>query len=178
LRIILAGLFGLCAGATASVFIKWGIARCSKLLNNSPYSKIIGGTFGGALGGILASIAGGLLFALLDGKPVEPVSVVLAVAFSTIFIILGILLPDVKEEWYERLLIAIILACVTLVTVVIPVWFLGEKLQVEQYFKPNNPVNMGVIILGLISGLMAGVQTGLALFIYYRFKNKSKSTNP
>ena len=177
LRIILAGLYGLCAGATLSVFINSGIVRCSKLLNNSLYSKIIGGAFGGALGGIVASIAGGLLFALLNGDPVEPIQVVVAVAFSTIFIILGILLPDVKEEWYERLLIAIILVCVTLVTVVLPVWLVGGKLQLEQHFKSPNPVNTGEIILGLICGLTAGVQTGLALFIYYRFKTKSQSTN-
>lgn len=177
LRIILVGLYGLFAGAMLSFFINSGIAKSSKLLNNSPYSKIIGGTFGGALGGILAAIAGGFGFGLLGGGQIDPLYVMVAVGLSTIFIILGILLPDLHDEWYKRILVIIILVCVTLVSLFITAWLI-EKPLAPYLGNISDPFSPGVLILGLISGVMSGVQAGSALFVYYRFNEKSESTKP
>jgi hypothetical protein len=95
-RIIYGGLYGLFSGATLSYFINSGITWRSQLLR-SPYSKIVGGAVGGALGGILAGIAGGFLFAWLrGGGEINTTHLTLAVASTSIFLTLGILLPELQ----------------------------------------------------------------------------------
>jgi hypothetical protein len=171
LTIVVTGFYGLVAGAVMSFLINLGMSRSSKLMNNSPSSKVVGGTVGGALGGILASMIGGLAYADLNDKPISSIQVIVAVGCSTFFITLGVLMPEMKGEWYKRILIIIILVCVAFVTLVIT-----TTLARSLFGKDNGSFLMLVLELGLISGLMSGVQAGSALFVYYRF-DKSESVS-
>lgn len=172
-RIFVGGLYGLFSGATLSYFINTGITWRSRLLNKSPYSQLVGGAVGGALGGILAGIVGGFSFAYREGGTLDPKHLTLAVASSSVFITLGILLPELKGAWHKTVLPIIIIVCVTLVTVSVTVWVLNKQLPgLIGYLANDSPFSKGVLILGLICGSMSGFQVGSALFVYDRFKDK------
>jgi hypothetical protein len=166
-RIFICGAYGLFSGAVLSYFINSGITWRSRLLRKSQYSKIIDATAGGALGGIIAGIAGGFLFALKGGGTVDPNQLTLAVATSSIFVILAILFPELKGAWHKPFLPIIIIVCVTLVTISITVWVLKQRFP----GYGDRPFSKGVLILGLICGMMSGFQVGSTLFIYDRFKD-------
>jgi hypothetical protein len=173
LRILIGGLYGLFAGVILSYFINSGITWCSRLLSKTKYSKIIDGTAGGALGGILAGIAGGLLFDQLHlgGGKLSYTYLMLAVAVSSMFVALGILLPELKGAWHKIFLIIIIVMCVTLVAAAITGWGLSQFLDLEKSLN-EPPYVKGVLILGSICGMMSGFQVGSTLFLYDRFKSK------
>lgn len=172
LRILIGGLYGLLAGAILSYFINSGIAWRSRLLSKTKYSRIIDGTVGGALGGILAGIAGGLLFDLLQlgGGRLSHTYLMLAVAVSSMFVAIGILLPDLKGAWRKTFLIIIIVMCVTLVAASITMWSLKQLTGLGE--GPMTAFSMNVLVLGSICGMMSGFQVGSTLFLYDRFKNK------
>jgi hypothetical protein len=173
LRILIGGLYGLFAGAILSYFINSGITWRSRLLCKTKYSKIIDGTAGGALGGILAGIAGGLLFnqLRLGGGKLSPTYLMSAVAISSMFVAIGILLPELKGARHKTFLIIIIVMCVTLVAALITGWGLSQFLDLEKSFN-EPPYSKGVLILGSICGMMSGFQVGSTLFLYDRFKTK------
>jgi Na+(H+)/acetate symporter ActP len=132
---------------------------------------VIGGTLGGAVGGILTSLLIGIAASQFSGGPPEPLPIALAVAISTIFIVLGMLWPEMKSDWWERIMTAIILAFATLV-VVIPVSYLlqGPLKNLKEMFKESTTFVPGVLILGAICGLVAGLQAGISLFFYDRIR--------
>lgn len=169
-RIFIGGLYGLFSGAILSYFINSGITWRSRLLNKSPYSKIIGGTVGGAVGGILAGVAGGFLFDPLEGEKLDPKYLILAVAGTSMFVALGILLPELKGVWHKTALLIIILMCVTLVAASITISVFDRFIGFAGSY--GFPFSKGVLILGSICGIMSGCQVGSILFVYDRFKNK------
>ena len=168
-RIGLTGAYGLVAGAVMSCLINVGLSRSSKVMNGSRFSKVVGGTVGGALGGILASMMGGLAYAQFEGKPISLTQVIVAVGCSTFFITLGVLMPEMNEEWHKRLVIIIILVCVAFV-LVITTTFAGKLLGPEDFSNWFYFLKVGLII-----GLMSGLQAGSALFVYYCFEDESES---
>lgn len=174
LRILIGGFYGLFAGAILSYFINAGITWRSRLLCKTKYSKIIDGTGGGALGGILAGIAGGLLSDALelDGGKLNHEYLMLAVAISSMFVALGILLPELKEAWHKTFLIIIIVMCVTLVAAALTMW--GLKLLISWGWGEGamTAFSMNVLVLGSICGMMSGFQVGSTLFFYDRLKDK------
>lgn len=176
-RIFYGGLYGLFSGALLSYSINSGITWGVQLLNKSRYSKIIGATAGGTLGGILAGIVGGFLFAALavGGGIMNIEHLALAVASTSIFITLGILLQELKGVRQKTVLALIISVCMTLVAAAIAVWTLrqlglAEVLEKESF--PGFPFSKGVLILGSICGVMSGFQVGSTLFVYDHFKIK------
>lgn len=165
-RFILASVYGLLAGALVSWSINAGIEKVSRLMGNAPVAKIVGGVLGGALSGIIAGLMGGFGFAWLSGNVVNPGWVLAAVAFSSFFITAGILIPDLKQDWRERLTVLIIVAAVTCGIAFVFAWLVFEKLNVLGSLITKSPFSIGVISLGLLCGAMAGAQVGLALFVY------------
>jgi TIR domain len=181
LRILIGAFYGLFAGVILSYFINSGITWRSRLVSKTKYSKIIDGTAGGALGGILAGIAGGLLFNKLQlgGGKLSSVYLMLAVAFSSMFLALGILFPEIKEAWRKRklkgtwhkiFLIIIIVMCVTFVAALITTG--GLTLLRDVAVDDVLAFYINVLILGSICGMMSGFQVGSTLFFYDRLKDK------
>jgi len=162
-RAILIGFYGLVAGAMLSFFINAGIARGATVSDKSPYIKLVGGTLGGGLGGILAAIIGGIGFAWLsEGDPIEPLPIIFAVAISSACIAAGILLPH--QSWQRRLLTIIVISAVTTVAVFFARWLLIEELGLPgTFFTSSSATSIGVMVLGLVGGIMSGVQVGAAL---------------
>jgi hypothetical protein len=160
-RIIYSGLFGFYVGAVVSCCINIGLAGAAKLLQRSAVSKIIGATLGGAVGGLVATIPGGIFFLKFDSAAVDSNLAMLAVVGSVIFITLGILLPDIKLGWDKTGLSLIILACVIIFTASVMSLLLED---------PGDWP--GVLKIGLVCGITAGLEVGLALFAYDYFNQK------
>jgi hypothetical protein len=167
MRIFLSGPFGMLAGFCISFGINKGVSRFSKRLNYAPYSKIIGATLGGAAGGLIACLMAGIASALVSGGPAEPLHIVLAVAFATIFIVLGMLWPDLRSNWLEMSLTITTLVCVTFSVAVLATLLLVFPLNnLGDMLKENRTYPWAVLIIGAICGIMSGFQAGLALFVY------------
>jgi len=170
-RIFFTGPFGMLAGVCISLGINKGVARFSKRLNYVPYAKIIGATLGGASGGILACLVAGIASALVSGGPAEPLHIVLAVAFATIFIVLGMLWPDLKSNWWERSATIINLVYVTFSVAVFANLLLAAPLSnLKGMLGEKWTFPLAVLILGAICGIMSGFQAGMALFVYERMR--------
>lgn len=172
-RILVGGLYGLFAGAILSYFINAGITWRARLLTKSTkYAKIIDGTAGGALGGMIAGLAGGLLFELLQlgGGKLNHKYLMLAVAVSSVFVALGILLPELKGAWHKTFLIIIIVMCVTVVAATGTM--LALKLFIDFDGGDMSYFPKGGLLLGLICGMMSGFQVGSTLSVYDRLKSK------
>jgi hypothetical protein len=168
-RIISGCLFGVLAGAIISWCINKGVALFSKLLTYAPYSKIIGGIVGGTAGGLVACVIAGISFARLSGRGAEPGHIILAVAISTICIVLGMIWPDMKSGWWEKFITTVILVSVTFTAVSAAEEFLYNQVQgLKTKLEQGTPWSSGVLILGAICGIMAGLQAGMALFLYDR----------
>jgi MFS family permease len=165
-RAILVSIYGLLAGALISWSINAGIEKVSGFMGNAPVAKIVGGVIGGALSGIVAGLMGGFGFAWLSGNVVNPGWILAAVAFSSLFITAGILIPDLKQDWRERLTVLIIVVAVTCGITFVFAWLVFEKFNVLGSLVTKSPFSIGVITLGLLCGAMAGAQVGLALFVY------------
>ena len=168
-RIISGGLFGVLAGAIISWCINKGVMLFSKWLTYAPYSKIIGAMLGGIAGGLAACVIAGISFATLSGKGAEPDHIILAVAVATICIVLGMIWPDMKAGWWERFITTVILVSVTFTAVRAAEYFLDNQVKgLKKMLEAGTPLSRGVLIMGAICGIMAGLQAGMALFFYDR----------
>ncbi|HKO60504.1 MAG TPA: toll/interleukin-1 receptor domain-containing protein [Pyrinomonadaceae bacterium] len=165
-RFPLVSFYGLLAGALVSWSINAGVERVSRLMGNARIAKLIGGVVGGSVGGFVAGLIGGFGFAWLPGNVVNPGWVVAAVAISSIFITCGILLPDLRHDWRGRLPVLIPIAAIAVGFAFLVGWLLFEKINVLDSLSTRSPTSLGVIILGLLCGAMAGAQVGMALLFY------------
>ena len=172
-RSLLVSFYGLLAGALVSWSINAGVERVSRLMGNARIAKLIGGVVGGSIGGLVAGLIGGFGFAWLPGNVVNPGWIVAAVAISSIFITGGILLPDLKHDWRGRLPVLIPIAGIAVGLAFLVGWLLFEKIKVLDSLSTRSPTSLGVIILGLLCGAMAGAQVGMALLFY-----ESRSLHP
>jgi hypothetical protein len=168
-RIISGCLFGVLAGAIISWCINKGVNLFSKWLTYAPYSKVIGAILGGTAGGLAACVIAGISFARLPGRGAEPGHVILAVAISTICIVLGMIWPDMKSGWWEKFITTVILVSVTFTAVRAAEEFLDNQVQgLKTKLEAGTPLSRDILILGAICGIMAGLQAGMAIFFYDR----------
>ena len=165
-RFVLVSLYGLLAGALVSWSINAGVEKVSRFMGSAPVGKVVGAVVGGTLSGLFAALIGGFGFAWLSGDVVNPGWVVAAVATSSFFITAGILLPDLKQNWGERLTVLVVIAAITGGIAFVVAWLMFEKIKVLDSLVTRSPFSAGVIILGSLCGAMAGVQVGLALLVY------------
>ena len=177
LRFVLVSFYGLLAGALVSWSINAGVEKVSRLMGSAPVGKLVGAVLGGTLSGLIAGLIGGFGFAWLSGDVVNPGWVVAAVATSSFFITAGILLPDLKEDWGERLIVLIIIAAITGGIAFVVAWLLFEKIGVLDSLVTRSPFSRGVIVLGSLCGAMAGAQVGLALLVYEFRSRHALKTN-
>ncbi len=168
-RIPAAALFGLFAGALFSYYINRGMNRAAELAGSSNYAIVIGAVRGGLIASVLSTLVAYIACGLLEGDAPNPLHVLTAVSVSTIFIVLGILIPELTREWYKRILIFVVLAVVTFVILVTVKFAYAAGL----FARLNNPVLAG-IVLGVISGVVAGIQTGLAVSIYHYLRAQAE----
>lgn len=165
-RFLLASFYGLLAGALVSWGINAGVEKVSHLMGSAPVGKVFGALLGGTLSGLVAGLIGGFSFAWLSGNVVNPGWIVAAVAISSACITSGILLPDLREDWGERLLVLVMIVAITGTVASVVAWLLFEKISVLDSLVTRSPFSLGIIILGSLCGAMAGAQVGLALLVY------------
>lgn len=165
-RFSLVGLYGLVAGALISWSINTGVEKVSRAIGNVLIGKIVGAALGGALSGVVAGVIAGFGFVSLSGNVVESGWVVAAVAVSSFFITAGILLPDLEQDWVERLIVLVVIVATTVPIAFFVSWLLLGESDGGDSFTMNSPFSLGVMVLGSLCGAMAGAQVGLALVIF------------
>lgn len=169
-RIALHGIYGLVAAVVLSGLVKFGIMRLLKPSGGSPYAKIIGGTLGGVLGGILMAILGGFAFAWLPGGAGDPFQITLTVALCGMLITGGFFLPALKAGWTNASHLGLTLLVTTAILGMILRWLFQKDLWgsfvTSNLNQSDSAFSLGVLILGLTSGLVLGIEVGAVLFVY------------
>jgi hypothetical protein len=166
---------GMFLGACIQFVILWfRHLATEKQYSAAVFNEVSGGIFGGGVGGTVIGVLAMLLFGASHDEFVGIVPLATGTIFGVILVATGALFYDYGGRWQNvaRFFIASLL--ITAATATAAVVTL-QRMNIEEwvYATSSALAVQGAAILGVVIGMMAGLQVGLTL-VLYRFWAVSK----